>query len=606
MKEYSVMKSFFVGSGRSERSEGDQTRPCLLPLEGAQAPSIHPKKQMLRGALSWAAAALVCGGLLLGAGVGTAWAQEEDDEDIPELNLWLGGDINLNLGLNFNLNGIGHASSRMGGVVSTRVDNGAASLYYNPAAMGMLRRHSVVIDGQVGYGTWSTAGLNQSILDELNTEIANESESLVNDPDIFNKQPDAFVQYSNVNSLRAGIPRNMSAMAIAWPVNRYLTLGVGYSRPLDVRFRLQTSGLTTKIAQEQGTDDVSVRFDVLMNISSLTNFTLGMSTVSAGFGSQVYEGSLGRLSVGANVQRYRLENNRLVNTDLSGMVVVGNADERFFNNVLDPNLNFEAGETNAFFLQARANMRDEQYGYKLGAAYASPRNRLNFSVNYQHIPEFNLSDENAFSSAFLPIFILSEDLLGGDFDVSLDTLQANKPNLTTERDISSLVAGARLQLPSSVQLGLDLGLGRSTLVLNYTQYLNNFEIEYDGDLYGYKPDFGVGFGINHVLRDELSWGSLFYLPLRVLFLDIDGLLFQSLRRYTRYSNPQYSLGATMMVGGPLDGAADSSLNDALDLPFLPTSFSMGRSYSIFDTITIGTNIIAVPDLMFRFSVGYDF
>ena len=34
--------------------------------------------------------------------------------------------------------------------------------------------------------------------------------------------------------------------------------------------------------------------------------------------------------------------------------------------------------------------------------------------------------------------------------------------------------------------------------------------------------------------------------------------------------------------------------------------TMGRSYSIFDTITIGTNIIAVPDLMFRFSVGYDF
>lgn len=566
---------------------------------------MHPNKQVFRRAPGWFAAMLLCGGLLLCAGVGMAWAQDDDD-DIPELNLWLGGDINLNLGLNFNFNGIGHASSRMGGVVSARVDNGAAALYYNPAALGMLQRHSVVIDGQMGYGTWSTSGLNQSILDELNTEIANETESLVNDPEVFNKQPDAFVQYSNVNSFRAGIPRKMSAMAVAWPINRYLTIGFGYSRPLDVRFRMQTSGLTTKIAQEQGTDDVSVRFDVLMNISSLTNFTLSMSTVSAGFGSQVYEGNHGKVWVGANVQRYRLENNRLVNTDLSGMVVVGNADERFFNNTLDPNLNFEAGETNAFFLQARANMRDDRYGFKLGAAYTSPRDRVNVSLNYQHIPEFYLSDENAFSSAFLPIFILSDDLLGGDIDVSLDTLQANKPNLTTERDISSLVAGVRMQLPSSVQLGLDVGLGRSTLVLNYKQYLNNFEIEYDGDLYGYKPDFGVGFGINHILRDELSWKSLYYLPLRVLFLDIDGLLFQSLRQYTRYSNPQYSLGATMMVGGPLDGADNSSINDALDLPILPISFSMGRSYNILDAITIGTNIIAVPDLIFRFSVGYDF
>ena len=61
-----------------------------------------------------------------------------------------------------------------------------------------------------------------------------------------------------------------------------------------------------------------------------------------------------------------------------------------------------------------------------------------------------------------------------------------------------------------------------------------------------------------------------------------------------------------MLGSRLEGGEDNFLNDAMDLPLLPTGFSMGRRYTIFDSVTVGTNIIAVPDLLFRFSVGYTF
>ena len=38
----------------------------------------------------------------------------------------------------------------------------------------------------------------------------------------------------------------------------------------------------------------------------------------------------------------------------------------------------------------------------------------------------------------------------------------------------------------------------------------------------------------------------------------------------------------------------------------PKSFSLGRQYSIFDQIDVGVTVLAIPDLMVKYSIGIRF
>lgn len=532
----------------------------------------------------------------------TAVAQDNDD-DVPELSLWRGGQLNLDFNINFNMLNVGSGSSMMGGVMSTRVQNDAASLFINPAELGNLRSRNLIFDGQMGYGSWMTSSLNQEIRNEIQSEIENETSSVITNPDNFLLQGDAYTSYTDVNTFNAGVPASFGAISVAWPLHERFVLGLGYNSPMNMSFRMQSSGISTKIAQEQGTDDVAIRFDVLMNISMLLDFTLQMNRMSVGFGSNLYEGDFGKLSLGASLLEYRVENKRRVNTDLSGMVVVGNADERFFNNPNDPNLNYDAGETNEFYMQASGNFNDRSNGFHIGAIYETPW-FATLSMTYQKMPSFDLTDENAFSRAFLPIFMIGDDVLSGDLEIQLDTLRANKPNLTTERDISDLTNSARLQLPSSFKVGVDLAIKRHTIALNYTKYTDNLEFQFGNDVFGKEADHGFGFGTNFTFRDRLSGWGYALIPIRLLYLDFDGLLLQAFRGQTGYSNPQYSFGGSVMMGDSI-GDDDGTIAGLFDAP-LPTGFSMGRRYTLRETIRVGVNLYSVPDLFFRASLGYTF
>ena len=53
------------------------------------------------------------------------WAQEEESEDANELHVFRGGYMDVNFGLNLNTVGSSLGSGGMGGVISSRVSNGA-------------------------------------------------------------------------------------------------------------------------------------------------------------------------------------------------------------------------------------------------------------------------------------------------------------------------------------------------------------------------------------------------------------------------------------------------------------------------------------------------
>jgi hypothetical protein len=94
------------------------------------------------------------------------------------------------------------------------------------------------------------------------------------------------------------------------------------------------------------------------------------------------------------------------------------------------------------------------------------------------------------------------------------------------------------------------------------------------------------------------------LPLRLLFLDVDGLLFQAMGRYSGYRNPHYRLGGGLQQGTLLVGRLAADARPATQV--LPTGFSMGRQYTLFNGLDVGVMLFGVPDMAFRMSLGYSF
>ena len=99
------------------------------------------------------------------------------------------------------------------------------------------------------------------------------------------------------------------------------------------------------------------------------------------------------------------------------------------------------------------------------------------------------------------------------------------------------------------------------------------------------------------------------IPVRLLFLDFDGLLFQAFGSTTHYKNPYYRVGVGFMLGDEstegLNDEYSETFKDIFNLP-LPNGIALSRKYTIFDNIDVGVLIFGVPDLALKFSLGYNF
>ncbi len=535
------------------------------------------------------------------------WAQEEENADANELHVFRGGYMDVNFGINLNTVGSSLGSGGMGGVISSRVSNGALSVNLNPAHLTSLSKGYLAIDTRLGLGTNYISSVNKELLKTLNDEITTATNEEFAKEASWTTFPETYIKPTEMRNLDVGFDDEIASIAFAAPITDKFTLAGAYTYPASVNLDFGVTGLSAKLAQEQGSDDVAIRFDVLMNISLLTQMNFRMSSLSLGGGAKIFDTKRKKLSVGATFTRYELTNTRNLQADLSGMVVVGGADERYFNNPNDPNLNRELGESNAFFMNAYGEFEATEYGTRLGLFY-SLDDELNISIVYNQMPKFELEGTNKVASAFLPVFLVGtgDQVLSGDMEVALDSLQANKPNLTTERDISSLVSDGELQLPSSLLFGVDVGLGKHTVVLNYSRYFGDLTFKHGSTTIGKEATHGIGFGLDFRMRDR--WVSPFQivtLPVRLLFLDIDGLIFQSLGRFTGYKNSHYRLGGNVILGQGIATNNNESLRNNLGNP-LPQAFSMGRQYTIFGNLDVGVTVLAVPDLMLKYSVGIRF
>lgn len=533
-------------------------------------------------------------------------AQADDEEAKPEMSLWRGGNVDLTFRLGFNSSNT-FGSSGYGGLLSPRIRSGAAAATGNPAELANLRTSEFIFDGSLMPVLKRGTFLSNEVSSILDEEVSGAMNDILDDPDQVNFLPGGYRSHTQFRGVSGGVRPPFPSISMAVPLGSRATLAFATHQPINAEFGMLATGINTQIAQEQGSDDVSIRFDVLMNISIATRMTLNMNAFTTALGVSVLEDSrFGDLDMGVSFSRYQMSSFRNLEADFTGMVVVSRADERFFNNPDDPNLDFANGESNALYMRARGDYKDTQNGYSIGLTYRAPvLRRVTLSALYTKMPTFTLTDPNAYGDAFLPVFAIGDDVLGGDLKVKLDTLQAAKPNLTTRRDVSSLIDDMTVQLPSSMALGMDVGLGCHTLTLNYTKYSGELSLAFGDNYLGKKSAHGVGFGMDFQMKDRFTPMSILLIPVRLVYLDFDGFLFQALRGVTDYRDPHYRFGASVMLGDGLHDNPDSGMKTTLGMP-IPTGLSLTRTYMIAKNVKMGFSTITYPDLLFKYSVSVGF
>jgi len=529
-------------------------------------------------------------------------AQDGGGDDF-NLMRFSGGTVSADFRLGFSMSGSSLGSASWGGVMSGKVHSGAAEVFLNPATMAQLEARQLIVDGQVGIGTWMSSGTGHIPQADIESAL----DDVFSD---FNYPDSAPRNYTQFQALNLGLQRRLPSMAYAVPIGKRTVLSAGVENPASTSFSLQAAGLEAYFSGQSGSEDAApTRIDALLSIGMAAQLQLRMSTMAIGFGHSFEKMGPGVLRLGAALTRHRFRTSLGIDVNPTGMMVLNQTKQYLFN---DPDeVTLATDETNVLYLRANGNYADTQWGARLGMAYALPSGKLGISLLYTAAPTFTMSDPNAFVESYIPTFVNmdgSPDAAEGEEElIAIDNVDIAKPTLT-KRTTDTLGQEMRLSLPSSITLGIDLGLGKHTLALNLVQYLSEMSAEFEyGDARRFGKDLGTGLrvGMDFQFPDRLRGAGFALIPIRLLFLDIDGLLLQALGRYSGYANPHYRLGGGLAMGAAIvEGVEDpAQLEDTLSLPFL-TGFSLGRSYTLRQNLQVGVLVFGMPDVAYRFSLAY--
>ena len=535
-------------------------------------------------------------------------------KDTPDLTMWRGGKITFDVGLGLDLLGVGTGSAVGGGVMSPRLKNGAAAIFTNPAELTMLTSPQIVLDPKLGIGTGTFGLTGKSLLSDKTLDA--QTDSFLKDSSIFKYDKiNGFKVPSRVTSGSVGFNGSLNAVAVAFPVRKGLTFAIGSYSPIDLAVNMHLSDMALKLRATRATGSQTIGIDFLLDMAITANLAMQSNVLDMGMGWQVADGKKGKVSVGIAAKRYDVRAVLGLNMPIDGEVSI-QQNEAYFNNPDDKAIDFAAGETNALKWTAHGDYRDTKWGYTGGVVYNATRlidsaiSTLNLSLVYDKAPSFVLSDPTALSESYQPVFLVGK--FGGkgadSMQILIDSLRLSKPNLTrkTENVFSDKII---LTQASSLTFGLDLGVKKHTFAFNYVKYFGDYVMTFSDYRIGKKLTSGVKFVADFELSDRVSgWGWLL-LPVRLVYLDFDGLLLQAFQSRTGYSNRHYRVGGGLVFGAPIVSGIGSastakSLHDALGSA-LPVGFSLGRQYTIYDRFTVGVVVFGIPDLALRTSLGID-
>jgi hypothetical protein len=481
---------------------------------------------------------------------------------------------------------------------------GAASIYSNPAELAYMKRPNIMFDSRPGIGVSNL--LKQSDIKDATDDILDDTTTF-----IFKKGNRRIDTRTGKQDL--SMAGGFQAFAGAVPVSDYFVIGAGYSTPMDISMDMLINGISTNLSTIKTISDKDNTIDILLKPSIQAVMQLKASRISFAAAKEVMNNGYGQLAVGLTLDEYRVKNYISTNVDFAGMIVMNNSSEYYFNNPEDATIDASKGQSNKLFYKMYGNYTDTKSGMTLGVNY-NPANmnnwlsRFNFSMVLSINPDFVLKDNSAYIESYQPKFLTGK-FTGKDdeqIDIVVDSLDIDKPHLTIPtKNVFSKTA--EINLPSSLTLGVDTKLGEHSLSLNLTKYFGDMAYKFDQYRIGRKMSFGAKLGVDLKFPEQLEGWNFALLPIRLLYLDIDGIIMQAFGKYTKYSNPHYKIygGADFgdaIVEGIEDKDTEKSMKDAMGLP-LPASFSIIREYTILDNVKIGTMVFGLPDIFLRFSVG---
>lgn len=535
-------------------------------------------------------------------------------DDTPEMKYWTGGVLSMNLSYQANISGAGSGSALFAGIVSPGINNGAGAIFSNPAELMFLDRPQVLFDTRVGLSKNNFGIRDSDILSE--ETLSDNTDDFLVDNGAFNFPDGNFREDTRAGGINIGQSGGVSSFAFALPLSKKLVVGAGYNAVINLNTDILLSGMRTYIKTEKQIGNNITPIDMIINssVTSKMDFSLSSLVLSAGYEIYKNENDL-TFAAGISFTRYAASNSLNNYFSPDGMMVISNSTEYYFNDPDDNALDFEHGETNKFYWKTRGNFEAVKWGGKFGFYYypgeeAGFFSNFKFSLLYDYVPEMSLTDDNAYSESFQPKFITGRVTGDGDdeLDIIIDSIDIAKPNLTVET-FNPFSKEVRVNMPSSFTIGTDIKLGQHLFAFNYVAYSGEMSYEFDKYKIGKKASSGLRAGFDFKFPDKFTGTNWLLLPVRVLFLDIDGAIFQIFGKATGYKNPHYRAGVSLMTGNAIvEGFSDDDRKDLEDIlePSLITGISLGRTYTIYDNLNIGVLVFGFPDLLMKFSFGYNF
>jgi hypothetical protein len=551
--------------------------------------------------------------LLLSTGAAlTVHAQQSEEFSAIRFD---GGNLFMDARLGSNLFGSGMGAGSFGGIQSALGPVDGASVFGNPAHLSFIRKPQLGMEVRLPLSN-GTFGLGPDNL-LSNKGIRRRTDNFLSDlqfPD--GESP----TYTSLSGIRVGQPRQLAAFWMNWPVNDHVTLGFGYRQPLLATTRLEADGFSALLRGKQASETGSVEVDFLAELAMNAEADISLEEINIGTGGLLESYYFGSVWWGITFYRYFATARLDLDVLPQGALTVSGSGQYYFNDPSDPGIDPQDDDSNQFFWQMRAGYRGAGFGTRIGFVHRTYGERVGTSFSLNLPPKLRLVDPSAFAESYLPVFInLSGTINPASNEntelLDIDRLDTSQPNITRKsRDF--LGTEVLVRLPASLTAGLDLPLGRHLLVLNGIRYLGEMSAEgqysrENGVIQSYRigiqPSWGARVGLDLVGRPSGGLGIL-GIPVRLLTLDLDGLLFQLMGEKVDYAEPRYRFAASFTWGEALTdnigSSVANSMSSALSGP-TPVSLSMGRTYTLMDRMHVGVHVAGVPGLLMRFSVAYD-
>ncbi len=528
--------------------------------------------------------------------------------DTPVMSYWSGGNLNLDFQMYLNSTGFSPNGGTFGGTLSPALGPGCFSVFGNPAELGKMKKSEFLFDAAFGISTNTFGISNGDLISEK--DIASSTDDFLKDTTTFIFDNNSFKSYTQVNNLNVTLRKSgFGTFATAFPLSSMFTVGFGYSRPFAFGLNLAVPNIRTALRTTKAVGNNETSIDVILNtdVNSKLNLSMSMLSFSLGTNFSAVKGE-DNFYAGITLNKYSAFFRSYFNLYSNGMMVLNDNNEYYFNDPEDKNLDRTKGETNSLFWLANGNYSCSRWGVKLGFLLEPQASIpfMNFSVVLDVVPSFVLTDPNAKSESYQPKFLVGR-FSGTDddaLDILIDSLSLAKPNLTVPTH-NVFTDSVFLNLPSSLNIGMDFKLGDHTFAFNFVKYFNEFSYRFGRYKIGKKVSSGIKLGMDFKLPAVYKDWDWALIPVRLLYLDFDGLLFQLFGEETNYSNPHFRIGGGLMFGNAIvEGVEDKdqrkAFEDLLGMP-LPTGLALGREYTVFNRLTVSTVVYGYPDFLMKYS-----